>query len=82
MKEPTAATIHVTYRFIDGYHVFTSEDVKGIYVASKEARIAFDNVGPVLKDLIELKLKHAVEVEPTMTFDAFMAYVDARKERS
>ena len=46
MREAQAATIRAQYRFVDGYHVFTSEDVRGLYVASKDAREAFDKCLP------------------------------------
>ena len=78
-KKPDAATIHVQYRFVDGYHVFTSEDVRGLYVASKDPQKAFEDVCPVLQELITLKLKSPCVIEPTMTFDEFVAYVDAQK---
>jgi hypothetical protein len=77
-KKPEAATIHVQYKFVDGYHVFTSEDVRGLYVASKDPQKAFEDVGPVLQELIAMKLKGSCEIEPTMTFDEFVAYIDAR----
>jgi hypothetical protein len=78
-EEPTAATIHVQYRFVDGYHVFTSEEVRGLYVASKDPQKAFEDVAPVLRELITMKLKAPCEIEPTISFDEFMAYVDARR---
>lgn len=79
MKEARVATIHAQYRFVDGYHVFTSEEVRGLYVASKDAREAYDSVGPVLEELLALKLKTPCEIEPAMSFDQFMASIEACK---
>jgi hypothetical protein len=78
MNEAPVATVRAQYRLVDGYHVFTSEDVRGLYVASKNAREAFDSVRPVLEQLISLKLKVRCEIEPVMSFDQFMAYIEAR----
>ncbi len=79
MKEAEAATIHAQYRFVSGYHIFTSKDVRGLYVASKDAKRAFDSVGPILQELVSRKLGSPCEIEPTMTFEQFIAYVDARR---
>jgi hypothetical protein len=77
-SEALVATIHAQYRFVDGYHVFTSEDVRGLYVASKDPEQAFDSVCPVLQELVTLKLKVPCTIEPTMTFAEFMAHVHER----
>jgi len=82
MREAKAATVRTQYRFVDGYHVFTSEDVRGLYVASKDAREAFDSLCPVLEQLINLKLKVRCEVEPAMSFDQFMDYLESRRSMS
>ncbi len=50
----------------------------GLYVASKDAREAFDSVSPILQELISLKLKIACEIEAPMTFNEFTTYVDAQ----
>lgn len=78
-EDQRVATIRTQYRFVDGYHVFTSEDVRGLYVASKDAKEAFDSVCPVLRELITLKLKTPCEVEPAMAFNEFMACIEARE---
>ena len=73
MKNETAyGTIRAKYRFIDGYHVFTSEDVRGLYVASRDAKVAFEEVATVLEDLITRKIKGACEVRATLSFQDFL----------
>ena len=71
-KKVEYATIAVKYRFIDGYHVFTSEDVKGLHVASKDAKKAFDSVSEVLEELIWRKTKQRGVVEPAMPFEQWL----------
>lgn len=63
-----SAAITVNYRFIDGYHVYTSSDVYGLYIANQDARAAYDAVGPSLEKLIKLNEDLDCRVEPTMTF--------------
>lgn len=66
--------ISVVYRFVDGYHVFTSKDVRGLYVASRDSRKAYESVGEVLKCLISKQSGAAtVEIVPTMTFEEWLS---------
>lgn len=63
-----AATIRVNYRFIDGYHVYTSDDVYGLYIAKRDAQAAYEAVAPSLERLIKLNEGIVCRVEPTLTF--------------
>jgi hypothetical protein len=63
-----AATIRVVYRFIDGYHVYTSDDVHGLYVAHQDARQAYEAVAPSLEKLIQLNDGIVCRVEPALTY--------------
>lgn len=51
-KNRSAAT-NISYRSVNGYHVFTSDDVRGLYVASKDAQKALESVGAILKESID-----------------------------
>lgn len=62
------AAIRVDYRFIDGHHVYTSDDVYGLYVANLDAQAAYDAVAPSLEKLIKLNEKIDCHVEPALTF--------------
>ena len=63
-----AAAIRVNYRFVDGYHIYTSEDVYGLYVANRDATKAYAAVGPSLEKLIQLNEGISCRVEPVLTF--------------
>ena len=67
-----SATIRVNYRFMDGYHVYTSEDVYGLYVANRDAQAAYEAVAPSLERLIKLNEGVVCHVEPTFTFSELM----------
>ncbi len=64
--------IEVQYRFIDGYHVFTSEDVYGLYVASKNPEKAFNNVTASIKKLIKLNDGIDIDMWPAKTYREFV----------
>ncbi len=72
MPVEPVATIEVQYRFIDGYHVFTSEDVYGLYVASKNPETAFGNVTASIKKLIKLNHGLDIEMSPAKTYREFL----------
>lgn len=74
--------INVSHCFKHGVHVFTSADVKGLYVASKDAKNAFDGVAPSLHTLLADKLSERykpedITVEAITTFDEFLEWLRA-----
>lgn len=62
-------SIKVQYKFADDWHVFFSDDLAGLYVASKNPRKALKDVVPAIEQLIELDggVKVRVEIEPPMS---------------
>ncbi len=66
--------VNVTYRNIDGVHVFTSEDVRGLYVAGRDLRQAYEGVPEALHELMKY---HKIEAfyRPMMTTDEFLRFV-------
>jgi hypothetical protein len=64
----TTTAIRVTYRFIDGLHVYTSEDVYGLYVANRDPQRAYEAVAPSLQKLISLNEHVECLVEPALTY--------------
>lgn len=72
MKDGRTATVHVHYEHIEGYHVFTSPDVEGLYVASKNAEPAFNQVPVAIKDLILANTGLRCEVEVAVSFREFV----------
>jgi hypothetical protein len=67
------STINVRYKFLDGYHVFTSRDVRGLYVASRDPEKAFNSVGPILSELLQYRMSAPVVVEPAVDLEEFYA---------
>ena len=66
--------VSVGYRFVDGYHVFTSQDVRGLYVASRDPRKAYENVAEVLQELMAKQIGVSkVEAVQTMTFEEWLS---------
>ena len=72
MPTDMTAIVMVKYQFIDDYHIFTSEDVYGLYVASKNPEKAFNNVQGSIEKLIKLNDGLDIEVEPVQTYREFL----------
>lgn len=51
---PATSSVWVNYRFIDGWHVYTSDDVYCLYVIDRDARTTYDAVAPSVERLIWL----------------------------
>ncbi|HRD28319.1 MAG TPA: hypothetical protein PLO65_08465 [Caulobacter sp.] len=64
-------TVNVEYKHRDGWHVFTSQDALGLYVASKDARTAYEDVPGALKMLMELDYSCQCEVSRAIPFEQF-----------
>jgi len=64
----TTTAIRVTYRLIDGTHIYTSDDVYGLYVAHRDPRRAYEMVAPSIEKLIRLNEKVECTVEPALTY--------------
>lgn len=62
--KPSAFTVSINYQYQGGYHIFSSADVKGMLVASRDPAAAIADLCPVIEWLIEknlgLKTKAAV----------------------
>lgn len=74
-RKVPASTVAVDYRIIDGWHVFTSEQVKGLYVAHEDCQVAYDAVAPTIEALLSENENVQVEVQPKDTFERFLAYL-------
>ena len=70
--QDSPAIILVDYRVVGGWHVFTSEHVRGLYVAHPDQRAAFEAIGPAIEKLLAENEHVYVEVKPAKTFSAFL----------
>lgn len=65
-------SISVKYQFIENHHVFTSKDVPGLLVVSKDAETAYNDVPQSIQALLKLSKDKVFTVEPLMPFDDFL----------
>lgn len=82
MDKPIETTVRVQYANRDGWHIFTSPDVHGLYVASKNPRDAYDDVPLALQRIMELDFSCECEVTRPLTFEQFEAMCVNGGERS
>jgi hypothetical protein len=65
-------SVQAQYKAVDGWHIFTSRDVPGLYVASKDAKIAYDDVALSIQMLLRLNEGIECEVRAEQTFQEFL----------
>ena len=71
MTQNEAITIHVNYSFKEDTHVFSSDDLPGLYIAHKDAQRAFEDVAPSIKLLLKLNSGIDCEVRPAKSYKDF-----------
>lgn len=62
----------VDYKNVQGWHVFTSEELPGLYVASKDPEKAYDDVAGAIAMLVELDTGITCKVAPEVPFSEFV----------
>lgn len=73
-------SISVKYKNAGGWHVFASDDLPGLYVASEDAKRAFDDVPLAIEKLLELNQGIKVKAEPELSFFEFLKAVRSEKQ--
>ena len=66
--------VNVIYRNVDGVHVFTSEDVRGLYVADRDPRRAYEDVPEALHEMMKFKGVEA-SYSPDMSTEEFLRFI-------
>lgn len=54
-REMEATSIEIFYKHVDGWHVFTSDALPGLLVASRDAEKAYNDIAPSIQKWLELK---------------------------
>jgi hypothetical protein len=65
-------SICVKYKYAEDWHVFASDDLPGLYVASRDAKKSFDDVGPAIQKLLLLDEGISCEVVSELDFREFI----------
>ncbi len=78
-KLPTV--VLVQYKTADKYHVFTSEDLFGLYAGNQNLKTAFEAVPPSIQTLIKLNLGIDTVVEPTLHLYELVAALKSKDEQ-
>lgn len=72
----------IEYKNVDGVHVFTSEDLPGLYIASKDDEAAYRDVAEGIKLLVRLDYGMECEVSPAMTPEEFFGHVEIEEDKT
>lgn len=69
-------SICVSHKYVEDWHVFSSDDLPGLYVASKDARIAFEDVATSIEKLVLLNESLHIKAAPEMSFKQFLEKIE------
>jgi hypothetical protein len=72
-----STSVSVDYKRVEEWHVFTSKDMPGLYVASADAETAYNDVLVAIEKLIELDFGRSCKVAPEISFAEFVQMVHA-----
>lgn len=65
-------SVCVRYRGVEGWNVFDSDGLPGLYVASKDAAVAFNDVAPAIEALLFLDEGVECTARPELTLEEFL----------
>lgn len=74
------SSICARYKAVDGWHVFQSDELPGLYVASKDAQAAYNDVGPCIELLLKLDEGIHCTVVPEVPFRDFLRAVSSAED--
>jgi hypothetical protein len=72
-------SIQVNYKSVEGWHIFTSEELPGLYVASTNAKKAYDDVAIAIQMLMRLDSGIRCRVVPEVPLSAILKGSSARR---
>jgi hypothetical protein len=68
-----STSIDVTHKVVEGWHVFESEQMPGLYIAHRDARRAYKAVGPAIEKLVGLDTGMVCRAVPDVPFNVFIS---------
>jgi hypothetical protein len=67
-----AKTICARYKGVDGWHIFDSDELPGLFVASRDPSAAFNDLAPAIEMLFRLDEGIACKAIPEATLEEFL----------
>lgn len=68
----TSTSVDVTYKTVEGWHIFEADDMPGLYIAHRDPRRAYNAIGPAIQQLIKLDTGMDCRVAPEIPFGEFI----------
>ena len=72
--------ITVQYRSKDGWHLFTSDQILGLFVASPDMKVAFSDIPETVRLLLKLDYGLDCVVQPKLEYEAFLRLTTLRNK--
>lgn len=75
-------SVCVTYKNTEGMHVFMSDDLPGLYIASQDAQVAYNDISVAIETLLKLNQNIRVKAEPELSFAEFIKAVSSTEGKA
>ncbi len=72
MKHSVSTEICVRYLARDEWHVFTCEELPGLFVASQDRKLAFSDLPDAIRMLLKLDFKRDYVISHKLTYEEFV----------
>lgn len=72
-------SICVNFKFAEEWHVFSSDQLPGLYVASRNAEVAFKDVATAIEKLVFLNEGVKIKAVPELSFKDFIEQTQSSK---
>ena len=73
-------SICVNFKFAEEWHVFSSDQLPGLYVASRNAEVAFKDVATAIEKLVFLNEGVKIKAVPELSFKDFIEQTQSSKD--
>lgn len=79
-KDTVIASVCVEYKHVEGWHVFSSSEMPGLYVAHRDAEAAYKDVSASIEALIRLNEGVDCTAIPQEPVSSFLKSIRARRD--
>ncbi len=81
MERKLLGTVKVEYSSREGYHIFTSPDLRGLYVANKDPEKAYNEVASAIELLLRLNERIKCKARQPCSFHDFLRQIKGSQRR-
>lgn len=79
MTSAQVTSVEVRHKHVDGWHIFQSDDLPGLYVASCDPEKAFNDIPNAIQALVEMDENLNCEVKMETSYQDFVQQIRTKQ---